>query len=47
MTTTLYGADQFSAGGLSSVRGYHENTLGGDQGAPPFFGVMRSTIRIQ
>ena len=30
---TLYSADQISIGGESSVRGYHENTLGGDQGA--------------
>jgi len=30
---TLYGADQISIGGESSVRGFHENTLGGDQGA--------------
>ncbi len=30
---TLYSADQMSIGGQSSVRGYKENTLGGDQGA--------------
>ncbi|WP_417842042.1 ShlB/FhaC/HecB family hemolysin secretion/activation protein [Terasakiella sp.] len=30
---TLYGADQISIGGQSSVRGFHEYTLGGDQGA--------------
>ncbi|NVJ92870.1 MAG: ShlB/FhaC/HecB family hemolysin secretion/activation protein, partial [Methylocystaceae bacterium] len=30
---TLYSADQMTIGGESSVRGYHENTLGGDQGA--------------
>ncbi|WP_135079441.1 ShlB/FhaC/HecB family hemolysin secretion/activation protein [Terasakiella sp. SH-1] len=29
---TLYGADQISIGGESSVRGFKESTLGGDQG---------------
>ncbi|MDV7341749.1 ShlB/FhaC/HecB family hemolysin secretion/activation protein [Terasakiella sp. A23] len=30
---TLYSTDQISIGGTSSVRGFKENTLGGDQGA--------------
>ncbi|WP_417792810.1 ShlB/FhaC/HecB family hemolysin secretion/activation protein [Terasakiella pusilla] len=30
---TLYSPDQFTIGGESSVRGYKESTLGGDQGA--------------
>lgn len=30
---TLYSTDQISIGGESSVRGFHENTLGGDTGA--------------
>ncbi|NVK20795.1 MAG: ShlB/FhaC/HecB family hemolysin secretion/activation protein [Methylocystaceae bacterium] len=30
---TLYSTDQISIGGKSSVRGFKENTLGGDQGA--------------